>query len=225
MQMAKKKVDSSVLKSFAEESYRKISNEKLRISFKFVDWESEEFFIHGLSQKYYELLFDAFNDIQNSTADDIKQQTHPRLTPKFINWKGDSTITRSSFPDKIKDALRPQSGNDENELQKQYEEMTRDSFELRVAKGYGRIHGFIFDNTFYVVWFDPAHNLFPGRDDKGKDRKTKLPSEVAQVKTFSTEEINRIKELNIALSEENQRLIQENAELMQLLDQETAPDA
>ncbi len=45
MQMAKKKVDSSVLKSFAEESYRKISNEKLRISFKFVDWESEEFFI------------------------------------------------------------------------------------------------------------------------------------------------------------------------------------
>ena len=225
MQMAKKKVDSSVLKSFAEDSYRKISNEKLRISFKFVDWESEEFFIHGLSQKYYELLFDAFNDIQNSTADDIKQQTHPRLTPKFINWKGDSTITRSSFPDKIKDALRPQSGNDENELQKQYEEMTRDSFELRVAKGYGRIHGFIFDNTFYVVWFDPAHNLFPGRDDKGRDRKTKLPSEVAQVKTFSTEEINRIKELNIALSEENQRLIQENAELMQLLDQETAPDA
>ena len=223
--MAKKKLESSVLKSFAEESYRKISNEKLRISFKFVDWESEEFFIHGLSQKYYELLFDAFNDIQNSTADDIKQQTHPRLTPKFINWKGDSTITRSSFPDKIKDALRPQSGNDENELQKQYEEMTRDSFELRVAKGYGRIHGFIFDNTFYVVWFDPAHNLFPGRDDKGKDRKTKLPSEVAQVKTFSTEEINRIKELNIALSEENQRLIQENAELMQLLDQETAPDA
>ncbi len=69
------------------------------------------------------------------------------------------------------------------------------------------------------------NNLFPGRDDKGKDRKTKLPSEVAQVKTFSPEEINRIKELNIALSEENQRLIQENAELMQLLDRETDPDA
>lgn len=222
--MAKKKIESSVLKSFAEDSYRKISNEKLRISFKFVDWESEEFFLHGLSKKYYELLFDAFNDIQNSTADDIKQQTHPRLMPKFINWKGDSTITRSAFPDKIKDALRPQCGNDENELQKQYEEMTRDSFELRVAKGYGRIHGFIFDNTFYIVWLDPAHNLFPGRDDKGRDRKTKLPSEVAQVKSFSPEEVNRIKELNITLSEENQRLRQENAELMQLLDRETDPE-
>ncbi|MFB2921793.1 MULTISPECIES: hypothetical protein [Aerosakkonema] len=222
--MAKKKIESSVFKSFAEDSYRQISNEKLRISFKFVDWESEEFFLHGLNKKYYELLFDAFNDIQNSTADDIKQQTHPRLMPKFINWKGDSTITRSAFPDKIKDSLRPQCGNDENELQKQYEEMTRDSFELRVAKGYGRIHGFIFDNTFYIVWFDPAHNLFPGRDDKGRDRKTKLPSEVAQVKSFSPEEVNRIKELNIALSEENQRLRQENAELMQLLDKETDPD-
>ena len=61
--MAKKKIESSVLKSFAEDSYRQISNEKLRISFKFVGWESEEFFIHGLSKKYYELLFDAFNDI------------------------------------------------------------------------------------------------------------------------------------------------------------------
>ncbi len=222
--MAKKKIESSVLKSLAEDSYRQISNEKLRISFKFVDWESEEFFLHGLSKKYYELLFDAFNDIQTSTADDIKQQTHPRLMPKFINWKGDSTITKSSFPDKIKDSLRPQCGNDENELQKQYEEMSRDSFELRVAKDYGRIHGFIFDNTFYIVWFDPAHNLFPGRDDKGRDRKTKLPSEVAQVKSFSPEEVNRIKELNIALSEENQRLRQENAELMQLLDKETDPD-
>ncbi len=182
--MAKKKLESSGLKNFAEESYRIISNEKLKISFKFVEWESEEFFLHGLSQKYYELLFGAFNDIQNATADDIKQQTHPRLTPKFINWKGDSTITQTSFPDKIKDSLRPQCDNDENELQKQYEEMTRDSFELRVAKSYGRIHGFIFDNTFYIVWFDPAHNLFPGRDDKGRDRKTKLPSEVAEVKSF-----------------------------------------
>lgn len=68
--MAKKKIDSSVLRNFAEDSYRKISNEKLRISFKFVDWESEEFFLHGLTKKYYELLFDAFNDIQNSTANE-----------------------------------------------------------------------------------------------------------------------------------------------------------
>ncbi len=222
--MAKKKLESSIRKNFAEESYRKISDEKLKISFKFIDWESEEFFIHGLTQKYYELLFDAFNDIQKSTADEIKQQTHPRLMPKFINWQGDSTITRSSFPDKIKNSLRPQSGNDENELQKQYEEMTRDSFELRVAKGYGRIHGFIFDNTFYLVWFDPAHNLFPGRDDKGRDRKTKLPSEVTQVKSFSPEEINRIKELNKTLYQENHQLIQQNGELMKLLDQETDPN-
>lgn len=222
--MAKKKFEPSVIKSLAENSHRLILTEKLKICFKFIDWKSEEFFIHGLTPKYYELLFDAFNEIQKSTADDIKQQTHPRLVPKFINWKGDSSITRSSFPDKIKDSLRPQCGNDENKLQNQYEEMTRDSFELRVAKDYGRIHGFIFDNTFYIVWFDPAHNLFPGRDDKGRDRKTKLPSEVAQVKSFCPEEINRIKELNIALYEKNQRLIKESEELMELLDKETNPD-
>ena len=56
-------------------------------------------------------------------------------------------------------------------------------------------------------------------------RKTKLPSEVAEVKSFCPEEINRIKDLNIALYQKNQRLIQENADLMQLLEKETAPDA
>lgn len=215
--MGKKKLGGS-LKKLAEESHRKISNEKLRISFKFIDWESEEFFIHGLSKKYYELLFAAFNEIQESTADDIKQQKNPRLVPKFINWTGDSTITKSAFPNKIKDSLRSQCGNDDNELNRQYEEMTRDSFELSIAKNYGRIHGFIFDNTFYIVWFDPAHNLFPGRDDKGRDRKTKLPSEVAQVKCFCPEEFNRIKQLNAGLHEENQKL-------MQMLEQKTDPNA
>ena len=211
--MAKNKLANAV-KNLAEESYKKATSENIKISFKFVDWDSEEFFVHGMTKKYYEHLFDAFHDLEKATADEIKQQKHRKLTPKFINWKGDSTITRASFPEKIKNSLRPQSSNDTNELQKQFEEMTRDSFELRVAKGYGRIHGFIFDNTFYVVWFDPAHNLFPGKDDKDRDKKIKLPEEVAKVKTFCPEEINRLKELNI-------RLYQENEELMKLLDIET----
>jgi len=217
-------VKKTKIHKFVEESHRKVTREKLKISFEFVDWDSEEFFIHGLTKKYYELLFDAFCDIQKSTANEIKQQKHPRLIPKYINWNGDNTITKHSFPEKIKLSLIPQCGNNEDELQKQFEEMTRDSFELRIAKGYGRIHGFILDNTFYVIWFDPAHNLFPGRDDKGRIQKIKLPDKVAFVKTFCSKEINRIKELNITLYAENQKLMQENKELMEILDTKTMPD-
>ncbi|RKZ43196.1 MAG: hypothetical protein DRR16_28085 [Candidatus Parabeggiatoa sp. nov. 3] len=209
---------------FGEKSHSQVTCEKLKISFEFLDWDCENFFVHGLTKRYYELLFDAFCDIQNSTADEIKQQKHPRLIPKYINWNGDSTITKHSFPEKIKQKLIPQCGHNEDDLQKQFEEMTRDAFELRVAKGYGRIHGFIFNNTFYIIWFDPAHNLFPGRDDKGRDQKIKLPSQMAFVKTFCPKEINRIKDLNITLYAENKKLIQENKELMEILDTKTIPD-
>ncbi len=203
-----------VYKSIAEKPHSQTEDDKLRLSFKFIDWESEEFFIHGLTKQYYELLFSAFNDIQHSTADEIKQQKHPRLIPKYIKWKGDSTITREAFPaDKIKSLLKVQSKN-ETELQEQFKEMTRDSFELSVAKNYGRIHGFIFANTFHVVWIDPAHNLFPGKDKGGKTRKTKLPSDIAHVKTFCPEEFTRIRDENIDLHEENLKLRQENDDLL-----------
>jgi hypothetical protein len=218
-----KKTFSNLVKNLAQESHNKATSNKLRISFEFLDWESEEFFVHGLTKKYYEQLFEAFGEITKSTADDIKQQTHPRLKPKYINWKGDSTITKRAFPDKIKQSLMPQCGNNEEELQKQFEEMTRDSFELRVAKGYGRLHGFIFDETFYLVWFDPAHNLFPGKDDKGRTQKIKLPEEIAVVKTFSPKEINRIKQLNSDLYAENQKLKTENQALMEMLEIKTNP--
>ncbi|MEA5619688.1 hypothetical protein VB711_17845 [Cronbergia sp. UHCC 0137] len=219
--MSKKRFDNAI-KSISEDSYQQVKHEKLKISFKYIDWESADFFIHGLSKKYYQLLFEAFDAIQMATVYEIKEQTHQRLNPKFINWKGDSTITQSSFPDKIKNSLIPQCGNDENELQKQFEAMTRDSFELRVAKNYGRIHGFIFDTTFHIVWFDPGHNLFPG-SNQGKANKTKLPEEIGKVKPFCPEEFNRLKDKNISLYNQNQELIQENKELIELLDKKTLP--
>lgn len=201
-----KKLSKKGIKEKADKNYWKIASENLRLSFDFIDWESEEFFIHGLSKSYYEHLFDALSDIKKSKSDEIKQQRHPGLRPKYIHWKGDSTITRHSFHDKLKKSLIPQCGKDEEELQKQFEIMARDSFELRVTKGHGRIHGFIFDNIFHIVWFDPAHNLFPMKNDKGKVNKIKLPEEIAKVKTFCPKEINRIKELNIQLHEKNQEL-------------------
>jgi hypothetical protein len=30
------------------------------------------------------------------------------------------------------------------------------------ANEHGRVHGFLAENTFYVRWLDPEHNLYPG---------------------------------------------------------------
>ncbi|HEU4455801.1 MAG TPA: hypothetical protein VFR81_22240 [Longimicrobium sp.] len=30
------------------------------------------------------------------------------------------------------------------------------------ANEHGRVHGFLVEDTFYVRWLDPDHNLYPG---------------------------------------------------------------
>lgn len=215
------------VKGLSNKSHYAIEAERLSISFEYLDWDTELFFVHGLSEKYYHHLFNLFCEVKKSIADHIKLQTHPRLHPKCIRWKNASYITQDSFPssitDRIKTSLKNQSRESEEDLKKQVEEVIKDSFELMVAKNYGRVHGFLFANKFHVVWFDPAHNLFPGKDENGKERLVRLPKDVEEVRTFCPEEINRIKDLNISLATENEMLKKENEELTRLLDLKTTP--
>lgn len=39
-----------------------------------------------------------------------------------------------------------------------------DFYQISVGTSKGRIHGTFVDNVFYIIWFDPLHNLYP--DDK-----------------------------------------------------------
>lgn len=37
-------------------------------------------------------------------------------------------------------------------------------FQFEVSLSHGRVHGFIIDTTFYIVWLDRAHRLYPRKD-------------------------------------------------------------
>jgi len=41
-------------------------------------------------------------------------------------------------------------------------------WQFGLGKGGGRIHGFIIDSTFYIVWFDREHDLYPMKSKKSK---------------------------------------------------------
>lgn len=43
---------------------------------------------------------------------------------------------------------------------KNEEQIVDEPYELNLTKKHGRIHGFFINNTFFIVWFDPDHNLF-----------------------------------------------------------------
>ena len=51
----------------------------------------------------------------------------------------------------------------------------KDCYQIRISASKGGIHGVFHENTFYVIWFDPLHNMYP--DDRfGGLRKVKAPS-------------------------------------------------
>ena len=91
--------------------------------------------------------------------------------------------------------------NDASEAQAK--EITNRAFEISLSKNSGRIHGFIWNNTFHVVWFDPAHNLFPMKKGITKHR------DAATVKCFSPEECLRLQKKIKELQQENEELLEQ----------------
>lgn len=171
-------------RTIADNAARSVSNETLRLSFEFLDWSIEAFFIHGLEQELYKKLFRCFDEITNAKESDITEQTHPSLCPKSIF--NTSTGTQEGFPEQIVNKLRQQlflEDRDADAAQSKSEEIISRAFELSVSKNSGRLHGFVWNNTFNVVWFDPAHNLYPGKYG------VKGQKQFATVKCFSPDEL------------------------------------
>ncbi len=187
----------------AEQDARSVAEERLRVSFEYIDWDSDEFFFHGMEIKYYQRFFDCISVIKSSKEREITEQTHPSLFPKSIfNTK---TSIRESFPnvviEKIKNKLFVQTRDEQSSLA-QANEIASRAFEVRVAtkSNYGRIHGFIWNNTFNIVWFDPAHNLYPMKYG------IRLHKDSATVKCFSPDEALRLQEKIKELQKENAEL-------------------
>ena len=51
----------------------------------------------------------------------------------------------------------------------------KDLYQIRIGTSKGGIHGVPYENIFYVIWFDPLHNMYP--DERyGGLKKIKSPS-------------------------------------------------
>ncbi len=47
-----------------------------------------------------------------------------------------------------------------------------DMWQIRISTSKGGIHGVFVENVFYVIWFDPLHNLYPDENHGGLRRVT-----------------------------------------------------
>jgi hypothetical protein len=191
----------------ADNDAESVLEEKLRLSFEFIDWSADEFFFHGMEESYYQKFFSCLSEIKRAKEKEITQQIHPSLSPKSIF--NTETAIKDSFPEEVVSKLQEKlfvQTRDRDEAWSQAEEIASRAFEISLSKNYGRIHGFIWNNTFNIVWFDPAHNLYPMKSNVKKHK------DVASVRCFSPDEVKRLQEVIKELQEENAELYEAFAE-------------
>jgi hypothetical protein len=180
----------------------------LRVSFEFIDWETDLFFLHGFDSEFYIRLFTCLQTIQTCTFEQMATKTHPSLRCKAI-FKT-QTGSRSAFPQsvisKITTMLNRERSSPDPELEALH--VAQQAFEVSMGKNQGRLHGFLWNTAFNLVWFDPAHNLYPG------EQRIRGPRDVMQLKAGSHEQLLRLKTENEALVAENNRLAREFDELL-----------
>lgn len=76
----------------------------------------------------------------------------------------------------------------------------KDCYQIRISKSKGGIHGVFQNDIFYVIWFDPLHNMYP--DDRyGGLRKVKSPGNCCKDRD---EEIKKLMDENLQLKRDNQ---------------------
>jgi len=211
--------DPTQIFSISKKAHKRAVEAKVHISFQYIDWSSDLFFVHGLNADYYHKLFAAFHELKKASVDEIRKQNHSSLQVKSIRWNSASYITQGSFPDSVmrslKVSLLPQARS-LVEAGLQVEDLIKDSFEFSLSKNYGRVHGFLFGDTFHIVWFDPGHNLFPGMTKKRKKKPVTPFEQVRQVKCCSPEAVNQLRE-------ENKEMRRELEQCLELLAEATEP--
>lgn len=208
------KPKSNKYRSIADKEEERAGLSKLSISFEYLDLDSEEFFIHGLESAYYRHFFDCLNRLQQSTEKEIREQTHPSLTPKSI-FNGKSRMDH--FPDYVAERIARKlliETQDEDDAKARASEITKShAFEVRVTKSQGRLHGFLWSNSFHIVWIDPFHNLHPREVDG-----VRTLADNSTARGVTLDGVNALRHENTELKEKCAKLERDLDEQQEILD-------
>ncbi len=145
--MTKKRITSNTNKEFRKQTNGIGANKGLlkqddfiKFSYKYANLSHEVFHLTGRDASYFIHLIQRLHDLCKYRVSELKSTKDSTLRFHFIDWK-DTTQTSFGLP------------NEEQLVEQPYQ------FSLSANK-HGRIHGFFIDTVFYIVWFDPEHNLY-----------------------------------------------------------------
>ena len=121
---------------------REQENKEVIFSFKYLDlFGNTKFSIAGCGEKYLEKLLLRLKDLSTLKIDEFLSNRSPSLRVHEIDW------------------INTTEPNGFTSLNAYLREKTAFQFEIS-ANEYGRVHGFLINRVFYIVWLDPHHNLY-----------------------------------------------------------------
>lgn len=114
-----------------------------RISFNFsrLCEKSGKFEYSNRNVNYFKKLIERLKSVSDLTREIVCTSFKDVLRAHQIKFKEDKRLTESTF------GLDPH--------------LDDDAWQLQICSNkHGRIHGYFVGNVFYIVWFDPDHNLY-----------------------------------------------------------------
>lgn len=124
-----------------------IENDNQKVLFSFEAVEKNEYFnLDGTCQNWAADLFDTMQKVSGIELKDIYAGTYSGKTSPFRIHRHEDATPPCKVP--------PQISLD-------------DMWQIRISVSKGGIHGIFSDNVFYVIWFDPQHNLYPDKNHGG----------------------------------------------------------
>lgn len=152
-----------------------IENKHEKVLFSFEAVEKNEYFnLDGTCQNWAADLFDTMQKVSRIALKDIYARKYSGKTSPFRIHRHEDAKPPCKLPSNI---------------------LLEDMWQIRISISKGGIHGIFFDNIFYVIWFDPQHNLYPDKNHGGL-KKVIPPSTCCKDRDMEIEQ----------LKEENDRL-------------------
>lgn len=151
-------------------------NEKVLFSFEAVE-KNEYFNLDGTCQNWAADLFDTMQKVSRIELKDIYAGKYSGRTSPFRIHRHEDAKPPCKLPSNI---------------------LLEDMWQIRISVSKGGIHGIFFDNVFYVIWFDPQHNLYPDKNHGGL-KKVISPSTCCKDRDM---EIKQLKEKNDRLQKD-----------------------
>ena len=117
------------------------SKENINFSFKYIDAENTKFCFYNHDGKYFIEFIDRIKVLSSWSKQEIISNRSGALKAHPIDF-GHTSESGFNFP--------------------QHDQIVDVPYQFSLGKNeHGRVHGFFINNTFYIVWLDKMHELYP----------------------------------------------------------------